>query len=152
VRKHFLNLMIVCLILLGGCSKEGHFEFVEGGSVNIDNSGVFLVINYWAKWCAPCREEIPELNALQDEYANRVIIAGVNYDQPTDTVLAEEKKILGVLFPTFKIDPRTHLELPPVTVLPETLIVNSDGILLHRLIGPQTKESISALIPEKPSY
>ena len=118
------------------------FEFFEGGSLDIDNPGAFLVINYWAKWCAPCREEIPELNALQDEYRNQIIIAGVNFDQPIDTVLHEEKKVLGVLFPTFKIDPRVYLKLPPVTVLPETLILNSDGELLHRLIGPQTKESI----------
>jgi hypothetical protein len=37
-------------------------------------------------------------------------------------------------------------------VLPETLILNSDGELLHRLIGPQTKESIAALISEKLTY
>ena len=89
---------------------------------------------------------------MQDEYRNQIIITGVNFDQPIDTVLHEEKKVLGVLFPTFKIDPRIYLKLPPVTVLPETLILNSDGELLHRLIGPQTKESIAALISEKLTY
>ncbi len=152
MKKCLLNIVMGSLIFLGGCSKEGNFEFFEGGSLDIDNPGAFLVINYWAKWCAPCREEIPELNALQDEYRNQIIIAGVNFDQPIDTVLHEEKKVLGVLFPTLKSDPRIYLKLPPVTVLPETLILNSDGELLHRLIGPQTKESIAALISEKLTY
>ena len=73
-------------------------------------------------------------------------MVGGNYDQPNEDILMKEKELLKVGFPTLKYDPRNYFGLPPVSVLPETLIIDPDGTLLHRLIGPQTKSSIESLI------
>ena len=53
---------------------------------------------------------------------------------------------LGIEFPSLQNDPRATWSLERATVLPETLIINSNGELIHRLIGPQTAESLEALI------
>ena len=45
-----------------------------------------MIINYWATWCAPCRDEIPELNELAHELSESLLVIGVNFDQ----VMGEE--------------------------------------------------------------
>ena len=145
--KKFIFILYSAIFLLqSGCSNKGVFELFEGGSLDFGDPGKFVIVNYWAKWGAPCREEIPELNELQQDFLNEVFVVGVNYDQPNEDILMKEKELLKVEFPTLKYDPRSYFGLPPVSVLPETLIIDHDGTLLHRLIGPQTKSSIESLI------
>ena len=146
MKKSAVIFYLIIFLLQSGCSNKDIFELFEGGSLDFGDPGKFVIVNYWAKWCAPCREEIPELNELQQDFLDEVFVVGVNYDQPTEDTLMNEKELLGVGFPTLKFDPRNYFGLPPVSVLPETLIIDHNGKLLHRLIGPQTKSSIESLI------
>ena len=105
-----------------------------------------MIINYWATWCAPCRDEIPELNELAHELSESVVVIGVNYDQVQGEKLTQQMQSLGIKFGNLLHDPRDIWNLEPVTVLPETLIINTKGELIHRMVGPQTKKSLSALV------
>ena len=145
------KIVLLCLLLAGcgGDASDSSVGLVGGGSHSFKNDqGKLTLINYWAIWCAPCREEIPELNHFADEYVDQLTILAVNFDnEQGDELLAQTEK-LGIEFPSLKSDPRMLWSLKPVSVLPETLIIDSEGVLLHRLIGPQTLESLSALIAE----
>ena len=56
---------IAMLACLYGCSSEPPAALADGGSIRFsDLTGRWVIINYWAEWCAPCRDEIPELNEL----------------------------------------------------------------------------------------
>ncbi|MDA7825913.1 TlpA family protein disulfide reductase, partial [Porticoccaceae bacterium] len=127
-------------------SANNSFRLTNDSSVDIESPGKILVINYWATWCSPCREEIPELNELDHQLSNRLDVIGVNYDGVVGEQLLQEMQKLGIEFDNLYTDPRSIWSLEPVTVLPETLIINSRGELIHRLIGPQTKSSIEAII------
>lgn len=105
-----------------------------------------IVINYWATWCAPCRKEIPELNKLDHQLSDRLDVIGVNFDGVVGEQLNQQMAKLGIEFDNLYIDPRHIWGLDAVTVLPETLIINGQGQLMHRLIGPQTKSSLETLI------
>ena len=59
----------LAILLFQGCGDSSH---------SLPGAGQWRVVNYWAIWCAPCREEIPELNAL-DRNAEFLVYA-VNYD------------------------------------------------------------------------
>lgn len=111
--------------------------------------GKWVVINYWAKWCKPCIEEIPELNALDQSYSN-VIVLGVNYDGATGEELALQVKKLDIHFSTLSRDPYPDLEIRRPAVLPTTLIIDPQGKLSHTLVGPQTLASL-AVATEQPS-
>ena len=50
-----------------------------------DYAGKFLLIDFWATWCGPCRRSIPELNALHDKFKDRLVIVGLS-DEPEDDV------------------------------------------------------------------
>jgi thiol-disulfide isomerase/thioredoxin len=142
------KVMLVCL-LLAACSGDTRYPLANGGSHSFKNDqGKLTLINYWAIWCSPCREEIPELNKLAETYADRLMVLAVNFDNVQGDKLAAQVGKLGIEFSSLKSDPRALWSLGPVSVLPETLIIDSQGVLLHRLLGPQTFESLSALITE----
>ena len=145
------NLVLVSLfsIALMGCSQdsvESKFSLLDGGSIDLAASPKLVFINYWAVWCAPCRKEIPEFNEFAHEHADQVTVLGVNFDGSQGDVLRAEMAKLGIEFPSLVADPRSIWGLEPVAVLPETLVISTDGKLLHRMIGPQTIEALEALL------
>lgn len=145
-----IRIIFLVSFMLISCSSEqsanDSFRLTNNSSVDIESPGKILVINYWATWCSPCRKEIPELNELDHQLSNRLDVIGVNYDGVGGEQLLQEMQKLGIEFDNLYEDPRSIWSLEPVTVLPETLIINSRGELIHRLLGPQTKSSLEALI------
>ena len=107
--------------------------------------GGWLVVNYWAEWCAPCREEIPELNAL-DAAREDVEVVGVNFDALAPAELAPQAEALGIAFPVAVEDPGATLGLTPPAVLPSTYLFDPEGRLVATLVGPQDEESLRAAI------
>jgi thiol-disulfide isomerase/thioredoxin len=129
---------ILLLTLLTACADKG-----EAPAPELDElRGQWVVINYWAQWCKPCIEEIPELNALNEAY-DTVTVLGVNYDGATGADLDAQTRSLGVAFPTLKHDPSGQLGIPRPVALPTTLIVSPRGELKETLLGPQTLGSLS---------
>ena len=106
--------------------------------------GQWVLINYWAQWCKPCIEEIPELNALDQKYP-QVTVLGVNYDGASGTELDQQLQKLGVEFFNLESDPSAQLGVPRPVVLPSTLVVKPSGELLTTLVGPQTLESLAQI-------
>lgn len=102
--------------------------------------GQWVVINYWAPWCKPCIEEIPQLNALDVQYP-QVTVLGVNYDGASGAELEQQRQTLGVTFASVD-DPAAQLGTPRPVVLPTTLILDPQGQLVATLLGPQTLESL----------
>ncbi len=100
------------------------------------------MINYWAQWCKPCIEEIPQLNALDAQYT-QVTVLGVNYDGASGAELEQQRQKLGVAFASLAADPAAQLGTTRPVVLPTTLILDPAGQLVATLIGPQTLESLA---------
>lgn len=111
-------------------------------------SGRWLVINYWAAWCKPCIEEIPELNRLDRIHAD-VVVIGVNFDGVRGEELDRQVRELGVAFPVLAVDPAAELGVARPVVLPTTLLVDPAGELRQTLVGPQTLESLTAALGKK---
>ena len=106
-------------------------------------SGRWKVVNFWAIWCKPCREEIPELRRLDER--EDVSVLGVNFDGKQGNDLATDVASLGITFQNIE-DPSEVLGVPRPTVLPTTLVITPSGELVATLIGPQTIESLEAVI------
>ena len=138
--------ILLLTLFLVACSGNTTYHLLDGGTIDVKAPGRILIINYWAIWCAPCRKEIPELNELASHHSEKLMIVGVNFDGSQDELLKNEIQKLGIEFPSLLQDPRSVWGLGPVSILPETLIIGSDGRLRHRLIGPQTLSSIEALL------
>ena len=130
---HLITTLV--LIVLAGCTASERPSQGEGDS--------WTVVNYWAVWCKPCREEIPELNELNKEADIQVL--GVNFDRKTGDALAVDSETLGLDFRNIG-DPSQALGVKRPSVLPTTLIISPDGVVEAVLVGPQTAASILAVI------
>lgn len=107
-----------------------------------------LVVNVWASWCLPCRQEQPALQQVQGAYAGRgVELLGVNYD---DQRAAAEQWIqdFDVTYPSlYDPDGRTaaRLDFPFV---PDTYLVDASGVTRYAIYGETTADELSRLIDE----
>ena len=106
----------------------------------LPGAGRWRVINYWAIWCAPCREEIPELNALDDR--TELMVFAVNYDGQNGEALQAQAAEMGITFTLLEQDPGATLGVERPRVLPTTLLINPQGAVTDTLVGPQTLESL----------
>ena len=134
------------ILILSSCS-EPDYRLVDGSSGKLDDFlGRWLIVNYWADWCPPCIKEMPELENFYDDNEDRALVLTYNFDRLEGEELQSQIIRFGVNVPSILTDPGILFgwEAPPS--LPATYIINPEGILIHTLIGPQTQESLEALI------
>lgn len=134
---------VFCLVLLvAACGGEEPSQGLE------DFRGRPVFINYWAEWCQPCREEIPALNRFQHLHASQIQVLGYNFDGVEGPELERQTESLGIQFPSLMKDPRQHFGLPAASGIPETLVIDAEGNLFHRLQGPQTLDALEKILQE----
>ena len=107
-------------------------------------AGKVTIVNVWASWCGPCRQEHPALMELARDPSIRVV--GVNYkDNPENA-----RRFLGALgnpFAAVGIDPNGRAAIDwGVYGVPETFVVGPDGTIRHKHIGPLLPEQLSAFL------
>ena len=134
-------------LCLAGCSADTTL-LADGSTANWSHwRDRPIVLNYWAEWCAPCRHEIPELNALHRQRTQTgAVVLGVNYDGIAGERLAELVERMDIEFPVLVHDPMDRWGYARPDVLPTTVIVAPDGEVQEILVGPQTRESILAAL------
>ncbi|WGL17817.1 TlpA disulfide reductase family protein [Microbulbifer bruguierae] len=147
VPEKFALLFALCLatLLAGGCEgRNGGLQTLEGDS--LDTAGKVLVVNYWAEWCAPCREEIPELNAFYREQKGRAIVVGINFDQLTSEQVTEQARKFEIEFPLLAAAPPGRWGQAVPQVLPSTFIIDDRGQWRQTLVGPQSVASLAEAV------
>ena len=117
--------------------------------------GKVLIVNFWATWCAPCREEMPEFVKLQKEYGDRgVQFVGIAVDDPAK--VKQFATELGLNYPAL-IGGYGAVELSKslgnsVGALPYTLILDRAGSISRTQLGPiktaDLREIIAQLLPK----
>lgn len=118
---------------------EFGFENVEGQPMTLsDFEGTVVLLNVWATWCVPCREEMPTLDALQAELGSSEFkVVALSIDRAGVDVVQDFYTEIGIRNLDFFIDPTmkttTVLGIPG---LPTTLLIDRSGRELGRLVGP----------------
>lgn len=148
-RTMFSRLLAVLCLVSGMLSCSGAMLYLADGEgvskASLDSK--YLVINHWATWCAPCREEIPELNMLADSLdPGKALVLGYGEDFHTGQALLDDIAEMGIKFPVMTQDPSEIWGYGPSNVLPRTAIIAPGGEVLNILLGPQTRESVQAAL------
>jgi len=141
-----LHVLAVALLILvmSGCQKI-ELERAEGTKLNWDTlRGQWVLVNYWAEWCKPCLEEIPELNEL--DKAPDITVLAVNFDGVRGDALVELGERMGIEFTMLADDPGPGFGWTLPVALPATFLVNPGGDLVETRFGPQTEEELRAVI------
>jgi cytochrome c biogenesis protein CcmG/thiol:disulfide interchange protein DsbE len=137
--------------LLGKPAPVFELPLLDGdGSISsADLQGRPYVVNFWASWCVPCREEAPTLQSFHERWSDRgVVMLGVVY-QDTASEAREFRDEFGLTFPQ-ALDPGGIAALDfGVFGIPETYVVDERGIVMAKLIGavgPTTLDDVLAQI------
>ena len=137
------RLTLLLLLLLAACNQPD-FRDVNGKGYDYESfRGSYLVINYWATWCAPCIKEVPELARL-DAAHDDIFVFGVNFDSPEGDEAAAQIEKMNITFPVYERDPWQALGIEKPQVMPTTVILGPEGELVTILVGPQTESSLLA--------
>ncbi len=134
------------------------FTFVLNGREQklSDLRGRVVLLNFWATWCPPCVDEMPSLERLHQRLGNRgLVVLGVSVDADPatfDTFL----RTYNITFPNY-LDPERRISMLYGTFMyPETYIIDGEGRLVRKIIGPlewdepQVVAPLESLLPKTP--
>lgn len=157
-------MMVVVLILFGfnltANSQSKDFYKVEIINVSdlekiiSENDNLPLLINVWATWCAPCREEFPELVKLANDYSNKVRVVGVSVDEKGDLdskviPFLKNQKVSFQNYLLKVVDPEDFINTLNKKwggAIPATFIYDKKGNQKEMIVGKQTYEVFESAI------
>jgi len=108
--------------------------------------GKKVIINFWATWCTPCCNELPYFDELYQRYGNEVAVIAIHSDLVTDDIAAYLGKY-DYLMP-FALDETGEIikAYGGSTMLPQTIILDENGIVSYNAVGSLTLEKLKSLI------
>lgn len=135
--------------------EEGHIapdftlKDLHGNTVNLEElRGKVVFINFWASWCPPCRAEMPEIEAVHQEYKDRgVVVLGVDISEPENTVRQYIQQ--GGFTWTILMDSTGEVARDyRITAIPTSFFLDREGIIRVVKVGAMTKREMEANIAE----
>jgi peroxiredoxin len=115
------------------------FPGLDGKTVSLsDYRGHIVLVNVWATWCPPCVDEMPSMERLyQALKGEKFEILAVSIDSLGIKAVAPFMKQYNLSFPALMDPDGTIKNLYQTTGVPESFIIDQDGILIHKIIGPR---------------
>ena len=112
--------------------------------------GQVVLVNLWATWCPPCREEMPALQAFARQNAGKVTVLGIDQGESAGVASAFAKE-RGVTFPVLVDEQQQYGRTYAAVGLPTTIIVGRDGHVVRGIDGPltlaQMREAVAPALP-----
>jgi thiol-disulfide isomerase/thioredoxin len=164
--KRFLCLVILgAIVALTACSKkeaakeqQGPLQenvpapaitvnSLNGKPLNLsDLKGKVVLINFWATWCPPCREEIPSMMKLNSAMAGKPFqMVAISIDEGGQPAIESFFKTSGFSLPAYTDPDNRAAKAYGITGVPETFVIDKSGILVRKVIGPMAWDSPDVL-------
>jgi len=140
------------LALLASWAHAGGFTLTDtnGKTHTLDGyKGKWVLVNFWATWCPPCQEEIPDLIALHGEKKNNLVVIGIAMDYRNAKQVTDFADGLLVDYPIVLGNAQIASQIGPVQGLPTTYLYNPDGKMVAQQVGAITRESVESFIAKK---
>ena len=114
------------------------FSDLSGHKVSLfDQRGKVVLVNIWATWCPPCRQEMPSMQKLYDRFKGENFeILAVSIDSTGREAVGPFMRKMNLTFPAL-LDPSENIRpLYGITGVPESFIIDKEGVLVEKIVGP----------------
>jgi thiol-disulfide isomerase/thioredoxin len=108
--------------------------------------GKWVLVNFWATWCPPCLEEIPDLVALHEDSKNNLVVIGIALDYKNPKQVLEFADQMMISYPVVLGNYAMAAQIGPVRGLPMTYLYNPQGKLVAQNMGPLTRADVERFI------
>ncbi len=141
-------LLLLAAMVLAAHAAAGDWSLKGQDGIHYKLSalhGKWVLVNFWAPWCPPCLQELPELQALHQRYPNlQVIGVAVMYENNKEVNDAVQK--YSVTYPMILGNEDIASDFAGMAGMPTSFLYSPDGQLVHKFEGPITKDEIVRMI------
>ncbi len=126
-------------------SFEGLRLGSSGTLTSSELEGRPLVLNFWASWCVPCRDEAEILEHAHATFGDRIAFVGVDVRDAESDALAFQEEF-GVSYPSVRDEDGKIYSDYGLTGQPETFFIDSDGVIVEHIAGPLSEEQLLQIL------
>ncbi len=154
LHRHFWLWMagaLLSLLVSAGAQAQQLSEPVDFTLPDIDGQmhslsdyrGQWVIVNFWATWCAPCIKEIPELIEISNlEEPVTPVVIGIDFEEIDDESLRSFMDTMNMTYLVLRIGQTPLIPFEPLKGMPTTFIVSPQGHIAYQKIGAVTKERL----------
>lgn len=150
-RLCFFKYLFISAMLFSVPAYAVNFNFtdIEGEQHNLsDYQGKWVLVNFWATWCPPCRHEIPDLSDFHLETEDAVVI-GVNYEPGLkDKKLTKFIDVYLISYPVTRVNQGIIDALGEPRGLPTSILITPEGKIAKRITGMVDGRKINKIIAQ----
>lgn len=148
--KHIFAGGLLALLSFSALAGDWSLRDVAGNTHTLSGErGKWVLVNFWAPWCPPCIQEIPDFVALKSRPDVQVIGVAVMYKARHEVM--DEVNQLGISYPVVLGDEDTAGDFGGISALPTTFLYTSTGQLVGKHEGPLTRDEVGAALEGKAS-
>lgn len=135
---------------VGNTAPDFELQTVDGMSIKLSSlKGKKVILNFWATWCPPCRQEMPDMEQFYtDNKNNEMEILAVNLTE-TEKSRADVPTFMkanDITFPVVFDEKGSVSNLYRISSIPASFIIDSQGVIQKKLVGPMTYDSMKSML------
>ena len=149
--KRAAFLIIALFMLASHAMASNAWSLTDASGKPIDLAaykGKWVLVNFWATWCPPCLEEIPDLESLYKEGKLVVIGIAMNYKSPSEVLDFARKQ--GITYPVVLGNEDTASQFGDLDSLPTSFLYSPDGRLAGEHAGMLSKQNLLSALQGSP--
>jgi thiol-disulfide isomerase/thioredoxin len=121
---------------------------LDGGTFDLaQQSGKWVIVNYWATWCSPCLKELPDISAFVAAHKDKVAAIGLDFEDAEKDDIEKFMRKHPLSYPVAQVDidnPPKDFDTPKG--LPNTYVIAPDGHVAKAFMGPITTKDLEGVI------